>query len=441
MVRLLGIAARTASLVAWITVLGAAVAWAQDPSAGPSRSAPPAAVVPTVPPTETAPPAVLVPPATVTTPDDATPIPPGSVGVPPESTEPAVVPPTTPIPPGSVVVPAPTPPLPEASTPSPSPPPSPTTVSTPVPAEPFTLDEPEPEPIKVVSNPFRAALQSIFGRTDPAPWHPLPLGTLFNEGWDEPWIGPPNGARGGPRQGWIDSADGNFYRLWFFSYTYTNTIAGGGNGHLGSFTHYQPLSRRLSLITEIPFVTANIGTLAVGKQVFPNPSTSPAHANAVGFGDLAFTPRVMLHETDNVSLVSQLTVQVPTGYRPSANGLAVVTPGIQFWANVAPRWVVRGGFNVAIGTNPQAGGTTLVSQLAAGRTFTPHDVPLFGDFTTYLATNTFNNLETGRTTFELTPGFRTHLGDSYYCLAGINVPVTGPRPYAESAIFWIMKVY
>ena len=94
-----------------------------------------------------------------------------------------------------------------------------------------------------------------------------------------------------------------------------------------------------------------------------------------------------------------------------------------------------------MGTNRQAGGTSLLSQLALGRVFTPHDVPLLGDFTLYLSTNVFDNVSTARTTVTLTPGFRTHLGRDYYALGGIEVPVTGRRPYEEGVTFWLMKTF
>lgn len=130
---------------------------------------------------------------------------------------------------------------------------------------------------------FGVALASIFGPSDYAPWRPLSLGTLFTEGWDEPWIGEPNDS-GDAQQGWINAADGNFYRLYFFSYTFTNHLAGGGDGQTGAYTLYTPLSRRLELITNIPFVTSE-PTLNVGKQrPFPardRPAIPPRRGSAI----------------------------------------------------------------------------------------------------------------------------------------------------------------
>ena len=301
---------------------------------------------------------------------------------------------------------------------------------------------------RIRTNFFQAARDSLFGRTDYATWEPLRLNTLFTEGWDEAWIGPPNGLKGGPRQGWIGAADGNFYRLGFLSFNYTRALAQGGDGYAGGFTLYTPLSRRLLLITQVPFFNSNLSSITVGKQTFP--TTTPGQGGTTtgtrrhipsGFGDLGLTARVMLREFENFSLTAELTVQTPTGYRPTGAGQALVTPGVQFWWNFRERWVLRGGFNPAIGTNRQAGGTTLISQLAVGRTFTKHDVPIFGDFTVYLASNTFNNVSKGTTETTLGPGFRTHLGKSFYFLGATTMPITGPRPYEESATFWIMKVY
>ncbi len=291
-------------------------------------------------------------------------------------------------------------------------------------------------------NFFDVALASIFGPSDYAPYRPLSLRTLFTEGWDEPWIAEPNDS-GDAQQGWINAADGNFYRLYFFSYTFTNHLSQGGNGNTGAYTLYTPLSRRLELITSIPFITSQ-PTFGVGKQQFPNQGTTPrstGHPTSAGFGDITFTPRVMLFDNDKLAISTQMSIQAPTGYRRVGAGQTILTPGAQFWWNFAENWVMRGGFNAGVGTNRQAGGTTLLSQYALGRTFTAHEVPVFGDLTFYLSTNIFNTVSSSQTTVTLTPGFRTHLGKDWYLLGGIDVPVTGRRPFEEGAIFWFMKTY
>ena len=65
---------------------------------------------------------------------------------------------------------------------------------------------------RVVQGIFGTITESIFGQPDPDDWRPLPLSTLFSEGWNEPWVTSPNGSGGAPRQGWINAADANLYQ-------------------------------------------------------------------------------------------------------------------------------------------------------------------------------------------------------------------------------------
>ena len=65
---------------------------------------------------------------------------------------------------------------------------------------------------------FDTITESIFGQPDPNTWRPLPLSTLFSEGWLEPWVPPPIGSGGAPRQGWINAVDGNPNSVWLFTF-------------------------------------------------------------------------------------------------------------------------------------------------------------------------------------------------------------------------------
>jgi hypothetical protein len=102
--------------------------------------------------------------------------------------------------------------------------------------------------------------------------------------------------------------------------------------------------------------------------------------------------------------------------------------------------VIRGGFGDLIPLN--GGNNTLISQLAIGQTLTAHDVPLIGDFTYYLsAVADTPALHGARTSVSLTPGMRTHLGNDWYFLAGLPIPVTKDRVADLSMIFWFMKAW
>ena len=282
-------------------------------------------------------------------------------------------------------------------------------------------------------------LESILGEADPNNSRPLSFSTLFSEGWREAWVPSPNGSGGAPRQGWINAADGNFYRLGFFTFGYGDNRPPRGDAYLGAYTLYTPLSRRLLLITNIPFYIRNGGAGGL-PIVGPGGQTLVGPQSASGFGDIAITPRIMLHETQDFSLTTELAVLTPTGDDPVA-GKAAVTPGMHFWKNIAGRWVVRGGVGVFVPT--QGGGDEeLISQLAIGQTLTDHDVPLFGDFTYYLSTVVNTPLSDGDLTrVTLTPGMRTHLGDDWYFLAGLQTPVTQQRGVDLGYIFWFMKAW
>jgi hypothetical protein len=48
---------------------------------------------------------------------------------------------------------------------------------------------------------FDTITDSLFGQPDPNSWRPLPISTLFSEGWNEAWVPSPSGSSGAPRQG------------------------------------------------------------------------------------------------------------------------------------------------------------------------------------------------------------------------------------------------
>ena len=159
-----------------------------------------------------------------------------------------------------------------------------------------------------------------------------------------------------------------------------------------------------------------------------------------GFGDISFTPRVLLHETKDFSLTAELAVPTPTGDQPLAGKTTALTPAVGFWTNFAGGWVIRGGIGDLIPT--RGGGENLISQLAVGQTLTEHDVPLVGDFTYYLSAVVNTPLSDGdRTSVTLTPGIRTHLGRDWYFLAGLPTPVTKARVADLGMILWFVKAW
>jgi hypothetical protein len=292
---------------------------------------------------------------------------------------------------------------------------------------------------RVMQGIFGTITESIFGQPDPDDWHPLPFSTLSSQGWNEAWVPSPSGSGGGPRQGWINAADANLYRLWFFTFSQTFNQGPKGNGYLGGYTLLTPLSRRLLLTTNIPFVLRNSASSGL-PIISPSGLTVPTTKDHTTFGDISFTPRILLHETKDWSLTAEVVALIPTGNQPLA-GKTALTPAFAFWNNFAGRWVIRGRISDYI---PLGGGASdaLINELAIGQTLTDHDVPFFGDFTWYVSTVVNTPLRDGqRTSATLTPGIRTHLGRNWYFLAGLPAPVTTQRVGDIGMIFWFMKAW
>jgi hypothetical protein len=161
---------------------------------------------------------------------------------------------------------------------------------------------------------FGTITESVFG-ADPNTGA-APFSTLLSEGWNEAWVPSPSGSGGAPRQGWINAADGNMYRLWFFTFAQAFNPGDKSKDYLGAYTLYTPLSRRLLLITNIPFVLRNSAGSGL-PTISPSGISMPTSKNHTTFGDISFTPRVLLHETQD----SWLTAEVAQWSRPATTPL------------------------------------------------------------------------------------------------------------------------
>jgi len=284
---------------------------------------------------------------------------------------------------------------------------------------------------------FGAMGESLTGDVyaEPSRWRELSLDTLFSEGWDEAWVSPPAGEGGAPRQGWLNAYDGVFYRLGVATFGYTNQFNHNGDQYLGGATEYLPFSRRLELQIDAPFVVSNKG----------------AHNNYhTSYGDLQFTPRMILSETRNFTQSLNVTLRAPTGWTKNGNGLAAVTPTYQFWYNAWQGLVLRGGAGFFVPYGGQSIGelharAEFQSNLALGYYLTPHDMAPFGDLVFYVSPNLTHPIDDRAsksiTTITLTPGFRTYLGQNWYWLGGVDVPVTHPQSFNYEVLTGLMKVF
>jgi hypothetical protein len=287
--------------------------------------------------------------------------------------------------------------------------------------------------------------ESMFGSQKDA-WKATPLNTLFSDGWLEPWHSYPRSTTGALRQPFINAYDGVFYRLCFFDFTYVNNSLQNGNAYLGSFSIFTPISQRFQLYFSLPFIQSGKGGLS-----------NTYHGNV---GDFIVSPRFLLSDTQDFSQVVECFVRTPTGNTVNGNGQSTLAPQYEFWYGGLPgAGVIRGGAGLTIPTN-SAGVTSNVTgdpitipgsrttanyNLAIGKYWTQHDATL-GDLATYVSINGYTTVDDRGPRYSylsITPGLRFHLANNYYFIAGVEVPLTGPRDqsFTYSPIFWLAKVW
>ena len=265
----------------------------------------------------------------------------------------------------------------------------------------------------------------------PSQWRPLTLGTLFSEGWNESWVSPVNGSGGAPRQGWINAQDGVFYRLAFTGFTARQDLAAGGNRYLGYTTVFLPVSRRFEVRVDVPFVASN-------------PVPSGGYHSA--FGDLTIYPRVLLHETQNTTIVAEMPIRTGTGSTVNGNGYTSIGPNVSFWRNVTNGWYF------AAASARRFRRATIRSMFARQPTLFCHRQIHYAARRVALRRFCLLSIDRGahagrqplRPELHL---FQPHawlslpLGNNWYALGGVEVPVVHPVPYQYAPTAWLMKVF
>jgi hypothetical protein len=280
---------------------------------------------------------------------------------------------------------------------------------------------------------FDTIRESLLGDAyaKPSTWHPLPLTTFFTEGWDEAFVNPIPGSGGATRQGWINSFEGTFFRVWFLLFSYQNELRHDGNGYLGQYTIFVPLNRRLEIRFDVPFVVSNKG--------------GPSNTYHNNFGDMFVSPRFLLSESQDFSQIFALNIRTPTGSTVNRNGVSTVSPHYQFWVNVAGPWVVRGGTGITIPTNRESGRDLYFADLSIGRYWEGAENALFHQFWVYLCANLNTPIDSSGPKnvafLGLTPGFRFQIYGTWYFLAGVEVPVIGPKAFEYSPLVFLLKSY
>ena len=285
---------------------------------------------------------------------------------------------------------------------------------------------------RIITGPLDTAFESLFGEASTSDWTPLLLSELFTVGWNQPFVFSPPSDGGALRQEWINSANGVFYRQWVLDYNFRDHVDPSGNRDIGTWSIFAPLSRRLELFISIPFVDYHrvadpIAASGPANMLSRSSATSSYKAT---FGDISITPQVLLHETQNTSIMSILTVRTPTGSIDAGNGETSLGPQIQFWQGLPNRWVLRGGAGPTIPLSTTGARTTFDTNLTIGKFLTLDEVRYFKEFTVWLAVNnsaTTDNRGPGGDTLTVLPGIRFRIARNTWFLYGVEVPLVAPK--------------
>jgi hypothetical protein len=256
------------------------------------------------------------------------------------------------------------------------------------------------------------------------------------------------GPTGPPKQNWLGAVDAIFVRVNTLNFFYTNNMTTNpgllltpltwapvkpntnGNEYWASYNLYLPLNQRLQLLVVVPFIASN--------------TTSPTGNYIGNFGDLTISERFRLIEQRNFSLQALLTERTPTGQTVNGNDIALIAPSLEFWWNFAPRWVVRGGTEIGIGRTSAT--TVYVNNVAMGRYLTTKDARVFKELVAHVAVSTqsdFLGRKDSITDVYIAPGIRFGLDrdQKWYVLGAIQVPLSGPQPYAWQPSFVLLRNY
>ena len=286
----------------------------------------------------------------------------------------------------------------------------------------------------IVTGPIDTAFESLFGEASTSDWTPLFLSELFTVGWNQPFVFSPASDSGALRQEWINAANGVFYRQWVLDYNFRDHVDPSGNRDIGTWSVFAPLSRRLELYISIPFVDYHRVADPMAASGPANVLSRSSAASSISsykatFGDMSITPQVLLHETQNTSIMSILTVRTPTGSIDAGNGETSLGPQIQFWQGLPNRWVLRGGAGPTIPLSTTGARTTLDTNLTIGKFLTLDEVRYFKEFTIWLAVNnsaTTDNRGPGGDTLTVLPGIRFRIARNTWFLYGVEVPLVAP---------------
>jgi hypothetical protein len=268
---------------------------------------------------------------------------------------------------------------------------------------------------------LRAGEISLPASTTSNPNFPdLTLGNFFSSGWDQAWSKRSRGE-GTPDMSLLRVQTNFLVRL------FRTDLAIQQNPVTDAIRQVESLTETV----EYPF-NRRFQIAVVGNYQWLNARES----SDIDGGAVAAFTRIQLVDTKSSSLAMTLRGTFPN--RGLDIKTTTISGSIQGWQDLALVGVRRTGLYFHVQEESQAGPVSpgaarndLNYDLSLARTWTGPNAPL-GIATTFVEAYGKTNLDgarRGETTFTITPGVRVNIAQRHILMAGVDFPLTSPRPF------------
>jgi hypothetical protein len=262
-----------------------------------------------------------------------------------------------------------------------------------------------------------------------------PLGFSLTEGWLEPWAHRRFSREGTPRAHTFFTEPAFLDRDLFLD----TRIVRGKDGNEVEFEAELEwaLTRRIGLVLEMPFL-------------FLDPDVGGTEQ---GFGDVAFTPRLLLVETHRFLLSANFGVETPTGSesRGLGRGETALSPTLSLWYDIGMSMAFNAQFGTEHGLesgddeflyNTALTFSLLDAEEVAGSDHDEHRQHLQSGMIHLLAEATgrtgLSGQEDGRTTTEFLFGAAYLVTSQVEIRAGVQVPLFKPREFDSAYLLGLV---
>ncbi len=263
----------------------------------------------------------------------------------------------------------------------------------------------------------------------------LLLRDFFTSGWDEPFEERPREGRA-PRFNLFKSRQGFLERIGFLGYAYTNGQDGGGlNEHELSGGIEWAFDRRFQLGAESLY-TWQRPTRPDSRRAEGLRWDFSTRLQLIDEADRAYNFQIHVVTPDNSLRASQTELSFAlAGFEDLTETFGLRRVGlyydVEYVSLIGPRLA---------GPGPDDRGPTglLRYDVSAAKTFVGPTVPLVADFTVFVeafAETGLDGSRSGSTLVSLTPGLRFNPTGreekAWWVQAGVEFPLSGPRPFNE----------